>query len=129
MRAHPPVRRGHLWIVDNSVEADVACSTCKGWKVVRGAGSRIGRPYNTKHGAETALCPAPCPTCSAFIPHEWDRDEQTRTVTCKVCLVVVHTLHQLENIESCPGPTPVRARQLRDEMLHERGIGAAVPLA
>jgi hypothetical protein len=93
------------------------CKTCRGWKVVRGAGSRVGQPYRTKHGAETALAPAPCPSCTTFIPHEWERDEETRTVTCAVCSVVVRTLHQLENVQSCKGPGPGRLHQLRDEKL------------
>lgn len=93
------------------------CRSCKGWGVVRGAGSRKGLPYTTKHGAETALAPMPCPTCQAFIPHEWERDEATRTVTCNLCGIVVRTLHQLENVESCKGPEPGRLHMLRDEKL------------
>jgi hypothetical protein len=101
------------------------CAKCKGWKVVRGAGSRAGLPYTTKHGAETALAPAPCPACTAFIPHEWERDEATRTVTCNVCLVVVRTLAQLENVESCKGPTPEHMRALRDVKLRGNGVLSA----
>lgn len=97
------------------------CRACKGWKVVRGAGSRAGRPYTTKHGAETALAPKPCPVCVAFIPHEWERDEETRTVTCTVCLTVVRTLHQLENVESCKGPSRERTVKLRNDKLRESG--------
>lgn len=81
---------------------------------------RAGLPYTTKHGAETALASKPCPSCTAFIPHEWERDEETRTVTCTSCLVVVRTLHQLENVESCKGPTPERIRTLRDLAIEER---------
>lgn len=97
------------------------CRSCKGWKVVRGAGPRIGQPYTTQHGAETALCPAPCPTCTAFIPHEWERDEPTRTVTCNLCGVVVRTLAQLENVEACKGPSPARSAKLRADKLRATG--------
>ena len=100
------------------------CKSCKGWGVVRGAGPRAGEPYKTENGARTAVCPRPCPACTAFIPHEWDRDEDSRTVTCKVCLIVVRTLQQLENVESCPGPSPERTRELRDQLLHERAVDA-----
>jgi hypothetical protein len=97
------------------------CRSCKGWKVVRGAGPRAGLPYTTENGARTAVCPKPCPTCTAFIPHEWERDEATRTVTCTVCLTVVRTLAQLENVESCKGPTPDRTVKLRDDKLRASG--------
>jgi hypothetical protein len=69
--------------------------------------------------------PGALPACTAFIPHEWERDEATRTVTCNVCLVVVRTLAQLENVESCKGPTPEHMRALRDVKLRGNGVLSA----
>lgn len=39
------------------------CETCKGFGVVRGVGSKAGRPYKTANGAATATTSVECPTC------------------------------------------------------------------
>lgn len=54
-----------------------------------------------------------------FAPHEWDRDSYTDALTCRMCLVHVTKLEQLESIHSCPGPTTARKRELRAEARRE----------
>lgn len=98
----------------------MTCKRCKGWKVVRGAGSRKGLPYTTKRGAETACAPAPCPECVAFVPHEWEREADR--VTCLLCGLVVRTVQAMENVQSCPGAAPARITALRDEKLRANGV-------
>lgn len=79
----------------------MTCRTCKGFKVVRAAGKRKGLAYYTENGAQTALASMPCPACSPR-PHQYERDDETRTVSCLNCHRVYRTLHELENAGSCP---------------------------
>jgi hypothetical protein len=39
------------------------CTSCKGFGVVRGVGSKAGQPYKTANGAATATTSVECPTC------------------------------------------------------------------
>jgi hypothetical protein len=100
----------------------MTCKRCKGWKVVRGAGSRKGLPYTTKRGAETALVPVPCPDCAVFIPHEWDQSNRALALTCVLCGVVVHSAEAVQTVQSCSGAPPKRITALRDEKLRGNGV-------
>jgi hypothetical protein len=100
----------------------MTCKRCKGWKVVRGAGSRAGQPYRTKHGAETALVPVPCPECAVFVPHEWDQSNRALALTCVLCGVVVHSAEAVRTVQSCTGAPAERITALRDENLRANGV-------